>query len=81
MARVRLCTRVRELRSARRWSLAELAQMSGVPLSTVARWDANAVSLFDGHVLDQLARAFDVDPGYLIRRCTSADAPPKKRVR
>ena len=77
----RLCTRVRELRLARRWSLRELAAMSGVPLSTVVRWDANkSLSTFDAGVLDKLARSFSLDePGYLIRRCPAHDGQKIKR--
>ncbi len=58
--------RVRELREARGWSQAELANRSGVRRATISAIENAKTTGVDFETLEGLARALKVDPGYLI---------------
>ena len=58
--------RVRELREARGWTQAELADRAEVRRATLSAIENNQTSGIDFDVLDRLARALEVDAGYLI---------------
>ncbi len=58
--------RVRELREARGWSQAELANRSGVRRATISAIENDQTTGVDFETLEGLARALEVDPGYLI---------------
>lgn len=58
--------RIKELRSARGWSQAQLAERAGVRTATVSRIENAVVKVVALNVLEKLARALEVDPGYLI---------------
>ena len=58
--------RVRELREAKGWSQAELARRAGVQRVTVTLIENHRTKGVDFETLEKLARALEVDPGYLI---------------
>jgi len=58
--------RIRELRRARGWSQAELARRAGVRQATVSRMESGATTKVSLRVLERLAGALEVDPGYLL---------------
>ena len=58
--------RVRELRQARDWSQRELARRAGVQQVTISLIENNRTKGVDFETLEKLARALEVDPGYLI---------------
>ncbi len=60
--------RIRELRRARGWTQTELARRAGIRQATVSRLEGNAVSSVNLGVLEKLAAALEVDPGYLLVR-------------
>lgn len=58
--------RVRELREARGWTQRELARLANVRPNTVLDIEYGRTTRIDLEVLGRLARALEVDPGYLI---------------
>lgn len=58
--------RVKELREARGWSQVELARQAGVRQATVSAIENDQTTGIDFDTLERLARALEVDPGYLI---------------
>jgi transcriptional regulator with XRE-family HTH domain len=58
--------RVKELRKLKDWTQEELAERSGVGRVTIARMEAGQTTRVEFDVLEKLAAAFDVAPGYLI---------------
>ncbi len=52
----------------RGWSQAELAVRAGVRQATVSNIESGRLKRLDLEVLDKLASALEVDPGYLIVR-------------
>lgn len=65
--------RVAELRGVKGWTQDELARRAGVNRVTVARIEAGGKRV-DFEVLEKLADALGVEPGYLIER-----SKPKRR--
>ncbi len=61
-----LSLRIKEIRKAKDWTQAELAEKAGVRRATVNRIENAKVTSIDLEVLEKLAKALDVDPGYLI---------------
>ncbi len=62
--------RIRELRLARRWSQAQLAARARVRQATISKIESGQLKRLDLKVLDRLATALEVDPGYLIVRAS-----------
>ncbi len=58
--------RVRELRTVRRWSQAELARQSGVDQSVISRLESGETQAVSFKNLEKLADALACDPGYLV---------------
>lgn len=58
--------RVRELREAKGWSQAELAERAGVRRATVSAIENGLTKGVDFETLEKLARALEVDAGYLL---------------
>jgi putative transcriptional regulator len=58
--------RIRELREARGWSLRELARRVEVRPNTLSAIENGLTTGIDFVTLEKLARALEVDPGYLI---------------
>lgn len=58
--------RVRELREVKGWSQAELARRAGVQRVTITLIEGQRTKGVDFETLERLARALEVDPGYLI---------------
>ena len=58
--------RIRELRKAKGWSQAELAERAGVTQATVSRIEGEKVASLDLEVFEKLANALDVHPAVLI---------------
>lgn len=65
--------RLAELRKVRGWSQAQLADRAGVRQATVSNIESGKVKRLDLEILDRLARALEVDPGYLIVRSRQTD--------
>jgi transcriptional regulator with XRE-family HTH domain len=63
-----LVIRVRELREAKGWTQAELAREAKVRPSTLVEIEKGRTSRIDLAVLERLADALDVAPGFLIAR-------------
>lgn len=63
--------RVRELREARGWSQAELARRAGIRPSTLSAIENGQTKGVDFDTLEKLARALEVDPGFLIAKRAS----------
>lgn len=61
-----LVLRLRELRSARGWSQRELSRLAKVRQATVSHLESGNVKTVDLAILERLAKALDVDAGYLI---------------
>ncbi len=61
-----LSLRIREVRQVKGWTQAELARRAGIRRATVNRIENARVKAIDLEVLEKLAKALDVDPGYLI---------------
>ena len=61
-----LSLRIREVRQVKGWTQAELARRAGIRRATVNRIENARVKAIDLDVLEKLAKALDVDPGYLI---------------
>lgn len=60
--------RLRELRHALRLSQAELAARAGVRRATLSRLENSRVGAIDLVVLEKLADALAVEPGFLLSR-------------
>jgi transcriptional regulator with XRE-family HTH domain len=58
--------RVKELREAKRWTQAELAERSQVPQPTISRIESGKTSGVDFGVLEKLAEALNTDAALLI---------------
>ena len=58
--------RIKELRTARGWSQAVLAEKSGIDKSTIYRLETGKRGGVDFETLEKLARVLEVDPGYLL---------------
>ncbi len=55
-----------QLREARGWTQAELAERAGVTRATVSRIEGRKVVSLDLEVFEKLAKALDVHPAVLI---------------
>lgn len=60
--------RVRELREARGWTQVELAERAGLRRPTISAIENEQTKGVDFDVLERLANALGVDPGFLIVR-------------
>lgn len=70
---------IRKLRLGRGWSLAQLSQQSGVPISTLSRVELGQNAL-NYDKLMRLCRALDVDlEGLVAREAETAQAPSGRR--
>ena len=58
--------RVKELRDAKEWSQAELAEKAGIRRATLSAIETNQTKGIDFETLECLAKALGCDPGYLI---------------
>ena len=58
--------RVKELRKAKGWSQAELAEKAGIRRATLSAIEAEQTTGIDFETLQRLAKALRCDPGYLI---------------
>lgn len=79
-----LALRVRELREALGLTQAELAERAGVRRATVNRIENARVTSIDLEVLEKLASALRVEPGFIIVRASgvpSSRAHPLKSER
>lgn len=63
-----LVIRVQELREAKGWSQAELARRAKVRPNTLVDIERGDVRRIGLDVLERLADALEVDPGFLIKR-------------
>ena len=61
-----IALRVKELRTAKGWSQAELARRAGIRRATVNRLENAQIRSLNVEVLEKLARVLEVDPGYLL---------------
>ena len=61
-----LSLRIKEVRQAKGWTQAELARRAGIRRATVNRIENARVKAIDLEVLEKLAKALEVDAGYLI---------------
>ena len=57
--------RVKELRDAKEWSQAELAEKAGIRRATLSAIETNQTKGIDFETLECLAKALGCDPGYL----------------
>ena len=72
-----LVLRVRELREALGLTQAELAERAGVRRATVNRIENAKVTAIDLEVLEKLADALGVEPGFiLVRSSGGTDSKP-----
>lgn len=69
--------RVRELREARGWKQAELAERAKVRVATLSQIENEQTKGVRFDVLERLADALEVDPSYLLMRVP--DARKKRR--
>lgn len=80
-----LVLRVRELREALGLTQAELAERAGVRRATVNRIENARVTAIDLEVLEKLATALRVEPGFIVVRApggaASTRTPPSKSQR
>ena len=78
-----LMLRVRELREALGLTQAELADRAGVRRATVNRIENAHVTAIDLEVLEKIANALRVEPGFIIVRgpaaTTSKTHPPQRQ--
>lgn len=58
--------RIRELRDARGWSQAELAERARIRAATVSNIEAGKTKGIDFATLEAIANALGVDAGYLV---------------
>ncbi len=61
-----ITVRVKELREAKGWSQAELAEKAGIRRATLSAIETNQTKGIDFETLECLASALGCDPGYLI---------------
>ena len=69
---------VRKLRLSKGWTLQQLSDKSGVPLSTLSKLELGQSSLTYDKIL-RICRALDVDPGLSILQQASVAPPPTGR--
>jgi transcriptional regulator with XRE-family HTH domain len=69
---------VRKLRLSKGWTLQQLSQKSGVPLSTLSKLELGQSSLTYDKIL-RICRALDVDPGLSILQQASVTQTPSGR--
>ena len=69
MSPIRL--RVKELRAAKKWTQQDLAEKAGVTRATVNRIESDRNRRINYDVLEAIADAFGVDPGFLFERITA----------
>ena len=61
--------RVKELREAQGWSQVELSERAGgVRIATISDYESGRVKRPDLAILERLAEAFGVEPGFLLVR-------------
>lgn len=71
---------VRKLRLAKGWTLQELSDKSGVPLSTLSKLELGQSSLTYDKIL-RICSALDIDPGLsLLQQASTAPAPSARRA-
>ena len=71
---------VRKLRLAKGWTLQELSDKSGVPLSTLSKLELGQSSLTYDKIL-RICSALDIDPGLsLLQQASAAPAPSARRA-
>ena len=71
---------VRKLRLAKGWTLQELSDKSGVPLSTLSKLELGQSSLTYDKIL-RICAALDIDPGLsILQQASAAPAPSARRV-
>lgn len=63
-----LAFRVKELREARGWTQAELAERASLRAATLNRIENNRTSAISLDVLERIANALEVEPGFCIVR-------------
>jgi putative transcriptional regulator len=71
--------RTRTLREAKGWTQGELAERAGVTRATVNRLEKGRPKSIDLDVLEKLAAALEVAPGFLIGPEEPAETPKHKR--
>lgn len=77
MSPIRL--RVRELRMAQGWTQEELAERAGgMRIATISALENGRVGRVELNVIERLAAAFGVEPGFLLVR---EDAPHERKRR
>jgi transcriptional regulator with XRE-family HTH domain len=69
---------VRKLRLAKGWTLQELSEKSGVPLSTLSKLELGQSSLTYDKIL-RICSALDIDPGLSILQQASVTPTPSAR--
>jgi transcriptional regulator with XRE-family HTH domain len=70
---------VRKLRLSKGWTLQQLSEKSGVPLSTLSKLELGQSSLTYDKIL-RICRALDVDPGLsILQQASVAQAPSGRR--
>ena len=69
---------VRKLRVAKGWTLQQLSEKSGVPLSTLSKLELGQAALTYDKIL-RICRALDVDPGLSILQEAAATPSPTGR--
>lgn len=69
---------VRKLRLSKGWTLQQLSEKSGVPLSTLSKLELGQSSLTYDKIL-RICRALDVDPGLSILQQAAATPSPSAR--
>lgn len=71
---------VRKLRLSKGWTLQQLSEKSGVPLSTLSKLELGQSSLTYDKIL-RICRALDVDPGLsILQQASVAPAPSGRRA-
>lgn len=60
--------RVRELREAKNWTQTQLAEKADVRQATISAIETGQSKGVDFDVLERLAKALGVDPGFLIAK-------------
>lgn len=60
--------RLKELRLAKGWTQVELAERAGIRRATVSMLESGKTDSISFNTLDRLARALEVDPGFLVVR-------------
>lgn len=71
---------VRKLRVAKGWTLQQLSEKSGVPLSTLSKLELGQAALTYDKIL-RICRALDVDPGLsILQEAAVTPSPTGRRV-